>query len=52
MNQVIDEMVWPRLMKYGYDRWGVCARITREIGVSRVSVCRYRQKIIRDLLGR
>ena len=52
MYQTIDQLVWPRLLKYGYDRWGVCAKIGREIGLSRSSVCRYRQRIFRELRGR
>lgn len=51
-DQVCDELVWPRLMKYGYDKWGTCSRIAREIGVHRSTVCRYRQRIFRELLGR
>jgi hypothetical protein len=52
VNQVIDELVWPRLMRYGLDKWGTCSRIAREIGVHRSTVCRYRQRIFRELLGR
>jgi hypothetical protein len=37
---------------YGFDRWGVCSRIAREIGLSRSSVCRYRKRIFKGLLGR
>jgi hypothetical protein len=48
--QVCDELVWPRLLEYGFDRWGVCARIPREIGVSRSTICRYRQRILRTLV--
>jgi hypothetical protein len=50
--QVCDELVWPRLVKYGFDRWGVCSRIAREIGVHRSTVCRYRQWIFRGMLRR
>jgi hypothetical protein len=48
--QVCDELVWPLLLKYGFDSWGVCARIGREIGVSRATVCRYRQRILKALV--
>jgi hypothetical protein len=51
VGQVCDELVLPLLLGYGFDSWGVCARIAREIGVSRATVCRYRQKILRSMLG-
>jgi hypothetical protein len=51
VGQVCDDLVLPRLLAYGFDSWGVCARIAREIGVSRASVCRYRQRIVRAMLG-
>jgi hypothetical protein len=51
VGQVCDELVWPRLLKYGMFEWGVCARIAREIGVSRATACRYRQRIVRSLLA-
>jgi hypothetical protein len=45
-----EELVWPRLLKYGFDRGGVCARIAREIGVSRATACRYRKHILKALV--
>jgi hypothetical protein len=43
--------VFPLLVRYGFDTWGVCARISKEIGVSRATACRHRQRIVRAMLG-
>jgi hypothetical protein len=51
VGQVCDELVWPLLIRYGFETWGVCARVAREIGVSRATACRYRQRIVRAMLG-
>jgi hypothetical protein len=51
IGQVCDEVVLPLLRKYGFDDWGTCARIGREIGVSRATVSRYRRRIIRAMRG-
>jgi hypothetical protein len=51
VGQVCDELVLPRLLEYGFSSWGVCARIAREIGVSRATVCRYRQRLVKAMLG-
>jgi len=48
--QRCEEEVWPRLLKYGFEARGVCARISREIGVHRSTVCRMRQRLLRELL--
>jgi hypothetical protein len=50
-GQVCDEVVWPLLLRYGMFEWGVCSRIAKEIGVSRATACRYRQRIFKAMLG-
>jgi hypothetical protein len=50
-GQVCDELVLPMLLEYGFDRWGVCAKVGRELGLSRATVCRMRQRILKAMLG-
>jgi hypothetical protein len=49
-GQVCDELVFPLLLEYGFDHWGVCARVGRELGLSRSTICRYRQRILKALV--
>jgi len=44
-------VVFELLVQYGFDRWGVCARIARELSISRATVCRDRQQLFRSMLG-
>jgi hypothetical protein len=46
------DVVWELLLKYGLWEWGVCARISRELEISRATVCRDRQHILRSMRGR
>jgi len=39
------------LREYGLVDHGVCARIARELGVSRATICRDRQALMRDSRG-
>jgi hypothetical protein len=48
--QRCEAEVWPRLLAYGFDAPGVCARISREIGCHRSTACRMRQRILREML--
>ncbi len=45
------DLVCKLLLEYGVDCWGVCARIARELSVSRATVCRDRQRLVRSLMG-
>ena len=46
-----QNVVLDLLARYGFDRWGVCARIARELSISRATVCRDRQRLFRGMLG-
>jgi hypothetical protein len=46
-----DQEVWPLLLKYGWDTWGVCTRIAEELGVHKSTITRDRRAILRSMLG-
>jgi hypothetical protein len=43
------DVVWELLLQYGLWDWGVCARISRVLSVSRATICRDRRAILRSL---
>jgi hypothetical protein len=51
VGQVCDEVILPLLLKYGFDRWGTLTRVAEELGISKATTCRYRQRIVRGMLG-
>jgi hypothetical protein len=46
-----DELVLPLLLQYGFDDWGTCARIARELGCHRSTIVRDRRAILKTMLG-
>lgn len=44
------EVVFELLLQYGFDSWGSCSRIARELGCHRSTITRDRRAILRGLL--
>jgi tRNA(Glu) U13 pseudouridine synthase TruD len=46
-----DELVWPLLLKYGWDTCGVVTRVAEALGISKATASRDRRAILRSMLG-
>ena len=47
-----QDEVFKLLIRHGWNTWGTLSRIARELHVDRSTVCRDRQTIERQMLGR
>jgi IS30 family transposase len=45
------DLVWELLLAYGFDAWGTCARIARELGCHRSTITRDCRAILRGMWG-
>jgi hypothetical protein len=46
-----ETVVFQLLLEYGLWEWGTLSRIARELSVSRATICRDRQRILRSMLA-